>query len=141
MHSLPLTPGESVPQPAPNSQSPPPFRQGSGVAGAGPGDIRGRGREIRGEIRQHLAAHMRGGPSWETQPLDPSNEGHERDTSAVAKGGKSLPLPVSFPLLISLAFAPRPHLSFSLPPLALLLGYLWFSSRLSKEVFQECMRG
>lgn len=80
---------------------------------------------------------MRGGSSWETQPLDPSNEGHERDTSAVAKGGKSLPLSLSFPLLICLAFPPRPHLSFSLPPLALLLGYLCFSSSSPRRFFKN----
>lgn len=32
------------------------------------GEIRGYGWEIRGEISQHLAAHMHTRPSWETQP-------------------------------------------------------------------------
>lgn len=32
------------------------------------GEIRGYGWEIRGEIRQHLAAHMHTRPSWETEP-------------------------------------------------------------------------
>lgn len=32
------------------------------------GEIRVYGWEIRGEISQHLAAHMHTRPSWETQP-------------------------------------------------------------------------
>ena len=32
------------------------------------GEIRGYGSEIRGEISQHLAAHMHTRPSWETEP-------------------------------------------------------------------------
>lgn len=97
------------------------------------GEIRGYGSEIRGEISQHLAAHMHTRPSWETEPQIQAWTTWKRHQRCCQRE-ESLPLSLQFSVFPSrplnlpcicalsssfiLSSSPRlPSISFSRSPL------------------------
>lgn len=98
------------------------------------GEIRAYGREIRGEISQHLAPHMHTFPAGRWS-LRSEHGGHERGISTVAKGRRFFHY-LSLALSLSLNLAFSLSLSFILSPLAFPTS-LFLSTLLWG--FQECM--
>lgn len=109
------------------------YRWGSCVIGVGVavvcGEIRAYGREIRGEISQHLAAHMHTFPAGRWS-LRSEHGGHERGISTVAKGRRFFHY-FSLSLLIWLSLCP--YLSFSLLLTFLHLCFFLLSYEVSKS--------